>query len=113
MKASADSSDRGDAGASLNYIELISVLMHHENMSKSEIMNSSRRFLYAVYQNYVKRVCEDLGVSSDPEEDDKLSEEDYPTQFKKPTKEERAKHISETELSDEEYLAQFPELKHK
>ncbi len=112
MKASASSSDRGNAGASLNFDELFSVLMYYAHMSKSDIMNSSRRFLFAIYRNYVKRACENLGVASEGEDEDSLSEEEYPSEFKTFSQKEREEYVSESGMSDAEFMAQFPVMKH-
>lgn len=58
-------------------------------------MTHSRAFLHGIYRMYVKRACENLGVSSNREEDDDidgaegqvqqfgLSQSDYPTSFSK------------------------------
>lgn len=50
-------------------------------MSKNEIMTHSRAFLHGIYRMYVKRACENLGVSSSREEDDDIDDSD--TQFDK------------------------------
>lgn len=99
MKASSsDASEDGDAENDkdlvFDYCDFFSVLMYYGNMSKSEIMTHSRAFLHGIYRMYVKRACENLGVSSSGESDDideangqvqqcGLSESDYPTSFSK------------------------------
>lgn len=58
--------------------------MYYYGMSYDEIMHHSRRFLHALYKQYIKRACENLGVSPDGKDDpDELSEDDYPTDFGK------------------------------
>lgn len=57
-------------------------------MSKEEIMNSSMPFLLCIYKQYIKRACENLGVSSDNEDEEEegnnqLRESDYPEEFRK------------------------------
>ncbi len=83
--------------------------MYYGHMSKDEIKHSSRRFLFAIYQNYVKRACENLGVSADEEKQVDMSEDEYPSEFKKFSKKERDEYIDDSGMSDEEFLAQFPE----
>lgn len=100
MKASSsDASEDGDAENDkdlvFDYCDFFSVLMYYGNMSKNEIMTHSRAFLHGIYRMYVKRACENLGVSSNREEDDDidgterqvqqfgLSQSDYPTSFSK------------------------------
>ena len=90
--------------------------MYYGHMTKEEIKNSSRPFLYGIYKSYCRRACENLGVSPDvdnEENEDKkvtLRESDYPKEFKKLTqkeKEEREKY-SNTFDSNEDFLSQFP-----
>lgn len=100
MKASSsDASKDGDADndedLTFDYCDFFSVLMYYAHMSKDEIMRHSRAFLHGIYRTYVKRACENLGVSSDREEDDDIDEEnaqaskygltaaDYPESFSK------------------------------
>lgn len=89
MKAPS-SETSGDDGADekieFDYRDFFSVLMYYGNMSKEEIMNSSRPFLHGIYRMYAKRACENLGVSSKPEEEesvDGLTNSDYPSDFGK------------------------------
>lgn len=89
MKApSSDASE--DDGAleeiGFDYQDFFSVLMYYGHMSKEEIMKSSRPFLHGIYRMYAKRACENLGVSSEPEEEtsiDGLTQHDYPSNFGK------------------------------
>lgn len=57
-------------------------------------MRHSRAFLHGIYRMYVKRACENLGVSSDKKDDEtdeaedvaskyNLRADDYPTEFTK------------------------------
>lgn len=85
-------------------------------MSKDEILHSSKKFLLAIYQNYVKRACENLGVSSESDENDnntigktQLTEADYPTEFISYTQAQREKYVAESGMSDKEFLSQFSE----
>lgn len=89
MKAPS-SKTSGDDGADeeieFDYRDFFSVLMYYGHMSKEEIMNSSRPFLHGIYRMYAKRACENLGISSKPEEGesvDGLTNSDYPTDFGK------------------------------
>lgn len=91
--------------------------MYYGHMSKNDILHSSRKFLYSIYQQYVKRACENLGVSSDGESDSdysdgktQLTESDYPAEFFSISQEQREKEISESGISDEEYLNSFPQF---
>ena len=87
--------------------------MYYGKMSKSEILNSSRKFLFAIYQNYVNRACENLGVSPDnkKEGETKLSESDYPSEFISFSQAEREKMINESNESDDDFLKKFPKVK--
>lgn len=56
--------------------------MYYTGMSKEEIRNSSLPFLYGLYKVYVKRACENLGVSPDKDnnqenENEKTDNDDY------------------------------------
>lgn len=115
--AVSDGSDRSDGTASsLTYEELFSVLMYYGHMSKHDILHSSRRFLTAIYQSYVKRACENLGVSPDSDGKDKkpgetqLTEDDYPTEFISFSQAQREKMIKESGISDTDFLANFKEF---
>lgn len=87
----APSSDAGEDDGALeeigfDYRDFFSVLMFYGHMSKEEIMKSSRPFLHGIYRMYAKRACENLGVSSEPEEEtsvDGLTAHDYPANFGK------------------------------
>lgn len=83
-------------------------------MSKDDILNSSRKFLYAIYQNYVNRACENLGVSPEQDEQENktntLSESDYPSEFVSFTQAQREKEIQESGISDDEFLSQFKQF---
>lgn len=87
--------------------------MYYGKMSKSEILNSSRKFLFAIYQNYVNRACENLGVSPDnkKEGETKLRESDYPSEFISFSQAEREKMINESNESDDDFLKKFPKVK--
>lgn len=85
---SSDASEDDGANEDLDYSEFFSVLMYYGHMSKKEIMNSSRPFLYAIYKKYAKRACENLGVSPDVEDTENDEESNdidngYPTSFGK------------------------------
>lgn len=54
--------------------------MYYYSMSHEDILNHSRRFINALYKQYIQRACENLGVSS-KENTEELSEEDYPDDF--------------------------------
>lgn len=86
------------------------MLMYYGHMSKTDIMNSSRPFLYGIYRSYAKRACENLGVSPDSEDEDvnkaPLKESDYPKEFKKLSKKER-EDFSDKFASDEDFLSAF------
>lgn len=85
--------------------------MYYGHMSKEDIRNSSRPFLYGVYKKYVKRACENLGVYSEPNDgsETQLKESDYPKEFKKLTKKER-KDFSDQFSGDEDFLSGFSGL---
>lgn len=83
--------------------------MYYTPMQAQDIVKHSRSFLYAIYQKYPNRACENLGVSSSEEETD-LSEEEYPSEFKKFSKNERQEYIENSGITDEEFLAQFQEF---
>lgn len=111
--AVANSLDGGDATASsIEWDDFLSVLMFYGHLSKDDIMHSSRGYLFAIYQNYVKRACENLGVSSEPSDEDEdgnitLKDSDYPVSLRK-IKEEQNKYIEESGITDEEFLSSFP-----
>lgn len=114
MIAASDGSDRSDdAASSISYEELFSVLMYYGNMSYEEIMNKSRRFLLAIYQQYPRRACENLGVSPDKDKNDEvtLSDSDYPSEFVSFSQAEREKAIKESGETDEEFIKKFAVIK--
>ena len=115
MIAAQDGSDRSDcAASSFSYEEMFSILMYYGNMSKSEILGSSRKFLYAIYQNYVRRACENVGVNPDKADengDTQLSEKDYPSEFISYSQAQREKMIEESGESDEDFINKFSRLK--
>ena len=87
--------------------------MYYGKMSKESIMNSSRPFLYAIYQKYAKRACENLGVSPSGNDDEEESEssgmlrdEDYPTEFHKISDIDRQETMNSL-TSDPEFMRQF------
>lgn len=116
MKApSSDSSvDDGAEDFQLDYEEFFSVLMYYGHMSKSDIMNSSRPFLYGIYKQYGKRACENLGVSFNDKDEDPsssaLKESDYPKEFKKLSAKDRDAFASKFE-SDEDFFSGFSDFK--
>lgn len=86
--------------------------MHYYGMNTEEINSHSRKFLYALYSRYPNRAAENLGVSLKDKdgEDNELTDKDYPSQYKRFTQEERDKYIEESNMTDDEFLAQFPEF---
>lgn len=76
-------------------------------------MNSSRGFLYLTYEKYVDRACEDLGIPKEAQEDENvtMSEKDYPSKFKKFSKEERDEYNKNDTMTDEEFMSQFSEYR--
>lgn len=87
--------------------------MYYYGMSKEDIMHSSRPFLYRLYSKYVKRACENLGVSPSGEEDEvesnesvMLRDEDYPTDFHRITDMDRKETMSNL-TNDPEFMRQF------
>lgn len=78
-------------------------------MTKQDILNSSQAYLYTIYQNYPERACENLGVSPTSENEDELSESDYPSEFREYSQKEREEYVKE--ISNEDFLAQFDEIK--
>lgn len=121
MKASSSEASNEDGAddeeLEFDYRDFFSVLMYYAHMSKEDIMNSSRQFLYGIYRVYVKRACENLGVSPDSkkEEETDIEEEseveietdDYPTQFRKLAPRERGA-ARDDYSSTQEFLSQFP-----
>ena len=94
--------------------------MYYYGMSKEDIYNSSRRFIYSLYQQYVNRACENLGVSLDENvsgeytnSNVQLSDEDYPKEWVSFSQIERQKYIDESEISDDDFLKQFDDMKQK
>lgn len=85
-------------------------------MSKAEILNSSIPFLMELYKKYVKRACENLGVSSEEKTESndttQLSDADYPSEFVSFSQAQRDKKIEESGVSDEEFLSGFSLFKH-
>lgn len=112
MKApSSDASqdDGAEEEIDFDYRDFFSVLMYYGHMSKEEIMNSSRPFLHGIYRMYAKRACENLGVSSEPAEEeglDGLTQSDYPSNFGKLN---TSGKIEDTPNfgSTEDFMAQF------
>lgn len=79
-------------------------------MSKEGIMNSSRPFLHGIYRMYAKRACENLGISSNPEEEesvDGLTSSDYPENFGKLSPSGKVENNQEFG-SVQDFMAQFP-----
>lgn len=112
MKAPSDSDDEDKEGANedfdLDYAEFFSVLMYYGNMSKDDILHSSRRFLYGIFKQYAKRACENLGVSpndnKDEEQKKEFFEKDYPETFVK------MKDFKNTKDFLSEFKGQIPSL---
>ena len=115
MIAAQDSSDRSDcAASSFSYEEMFSVLMYYTSMSKEDILKCSRKFLYALYQRYVRRACENLGINPDKDSDNgetQLSDNDYPSEWVSFSQAEREKMIEESGESDEDFINKFSTLK--
>lgn len=114
MKASSSDASADDDAEEfdLDYGDLFSVFMYYGHMSKEDIMSSSRPFLYEIYKQYAKRACENLGVSSDEENEDTdskhaLKESDYPIEFKKLDKRERKEALKEF-VNTDDFMKQFP-----
>ncbi len=111
MALADNGSDRSNASASsFKYEEFFSVLMYYYNMTQEDILNRSRPFLNALYQEYINRACENLGVSptqDDEETNKQLKDSDYPSEFVSFSQAQREKMIEESGISDEEYLKQF------
>lgn len=109
--ASSDTSeDEVAEDEDLDYSDFFSVLLYY-GLSKSEILNSSRPFLYAIYKRYGYRACENLGVSPDGHSEEgsnktPLTESDYPIEFKKLSKMERKEALQEFSSTDD-FMAQF------
>lgn len=103
--------DGADDDFKLDYAEFFSVLMYYYGMSKAEILSHSRRFLYALYKQYGRRACENLGVSADGDKQaEKEGENAYPSEFKKLTKQERKrKHeeLAKRFSSNEDFVKMF------
>lgn len=116
MKAShSDASEDDDASDyELDYSDFFSVLMYYGHMSKHDILNSSRPFLYSIYKQYAKRACENLGVSPDNsgenEEDNKftLKESDYPAELLAVSDKDRQDTMEQLK-ENKDFLRQFPE----
>lgn len=90
------------------------MLQYYGNMSYQDILNSSRPYLNGIYQQYVRRACENLGVSPDGKENDsdtKLKDSDYPNEFVSFTQAQRQQIIAESGQTDEEFLSSFNKLK--
>lgn len=91
----------------LDYCEFFSVLMYYGHMSKKDIMNSSRPFLYGIYKKYAKRACENLGVSpNDEDEEIKETDNGYPTEFHKISDLDRIETMSNL-TNDEDFMKRF------
>lgn len=85
------------------------MLMYYGHMSKSDILHSSRPFLYGIYKKYAKRACENLGVSPDSDDSGSnttLTAKDYPVEFKKLSEVDRQKAASKFD-SEESFLGDF------
>ena len=108
------SGDAPQDGEPLGYDELFSALRYYAGMNKQEILTSSRAYLTELYARYVKRACENLGVSPDGNAEDKqsnakgkLSASAYPRDLKADM--ELAKKAAETPPTplDTDFLGQF------
>lgn len=114
MAGEGNSSGSPSSASSLSYDELFSVLMYYFGMSKQDIMNSSRKFITSLYMTYPKRACENLGVSSKSEQENKnVDENGYPSKFVSFSQSEREKYVSESGQSDEDFMAQFESIRRK
>lgn len=124
MKASSSDASNEDGAddeeLEFDYRDFFSVLMYYAHMSKEDIMNSSRPFLHGIYRVYVKRACENLGVSPDGNKEESEIQEDgyqsdqaesdiddYPTEFRKLAPRERREAMDDYS-STQEFLSQFP-----
>lgn len=84
--------------------------MYYGHMSKEEIMNSSRPFLHGIYRMHKNRACENLGISSEPSEEeseDGLTKSDYPSDFGKLSPSGNVESTPEFS-STQDFMAQFP-----
>lgn len=114
MAGEGNSSGSPSSASSLSYDELFSVLMYYFGMSKEDIMNSSRKFIYALYSTYPNRACENLGVSNKQEEKKESTDTNgYPSKFVSFSQEERKKYIAESGQTDEDFIAQFESIRRK
>lgn len=112
MIAAQDDSDRSDcAASSLTYEEMFSVLMYYTSMKQEDILKHSRKFLIAIYQQYIRRACENLGVDPDKNEKNELKDSDYPSEFVSYSQAEREKMIEQSGESDEDFLKKFSVIK--
>ena len=90
------------------------MLMYYTSMNKDDILKCSRRFLYALYQRYVRRACENLGINPDKDSengDTQLSDSDYPNDWVSFSQAEREKNIEESRDSDEEFIIKLSVIK--
>lgn len=113
MKAASSETSADDAAEDedIDFADFFSVLMYYGHMSKQDILNSSRPFLYEIYKKYGYRACENLGVSPHTDENEhsdktQLTESDYPIEFKKLSKAEREQSLSEFKNTDD-FMALF------
>lgn len=114
MAGEGNSSGSPSSASSLSYDELFSVLMYYFGMSKESIMNSSRKFIYALYSTYPNRACENLGISNKPEEKEENTDANgYPNKFVSFSQSEREKYIAESGQTDEDFIAQFESIRRK
>lgn len=114
MKAPSSDDESADGGADkkieFDYRDFFSVLMYYAHMSTDEIMNHSLPFLHSIYRMYPKRACENLGISSEPEEEegaDGLTKSDYPENFGKLTPSGEIESTADFG-STEDFLSMFP-----
>lgn len=85
--------------------------MYYTSMKQEDILNHSRKFLISIYQQYIRRACENLGVDPDKDKNDNLSDNDYPSEFVSYSQEEREKMIEQSGESDEDFLKKFSVIK--
>lgn len=92
--------------------------MYYYGMSKEDIYNSSRKFIYSLYQQYVNRACENLGVNPNSDDSEsgsnsELTDDDYPQEWITFSQKEREQYVNDSDMSDEDYLKRFDDMRIK
>lgn len=85
--------------------------MYYTSMKQEDILNHSRRFLISIYQQYIRRACENLGVDPDKNKNTELKDSDYPSEFVSFSQAEREKMIEQSGESDEDFIKRFSVIK--